>query len=1060
MENCYFVTKTLLSVDQNTKNSIFHLIRVSFTLGITLHADIAGAIGESCAWPQQSISPHRARPGKLYVAPRLVISRGLWLIPPGRPPKMAETFTLLSHRTLPAHHHLHRSSCCPSMDLVALTTSLASNPSAGDTDNQPSNNDTIVCFRLSGATPQVWSVQVNKFFAENCACVDLMGQNVEIDLGSQFDEITALHWSPDGQSLAAGLSSRSPSRPPTFILLSVHSGQLLAFPTVLTSSYHKDDKAALTSSDDKLGFISWLPLNPTASETSAPDESELTKSPGPIGQSLCDRLPANLTIASMRNIETVRNHMGPVYTSSPSKVATKWSDHYPMVPFPPSLITNRHQSKSSPNVSSLLIISSHSHELHLFANGTVYLGTTKLPLNVRLASVHLMPQSEQDSAALPAAHRGSVCLHFTWFDTYGLLQYGTLELTPSLRPLAFSVHKSPAHRDFYITQPQLSILGIQSKELSQQIQLSHLIQGLLKDSFFAYFTMVKDWHVARMSARKWYESFDELSKAQNVVLPISLQMLQLLFVGFANEGLRDFLGTKNAEKIFAKWETTVSASLTRIRLAIIELLVPVVERLYILVTELRTHGYPDFGFVKLIEDDDFETLLLTESLLKHVLRTVHQINQIAKEEGELFGQFCKWLRAEFEYIAAMENSPSPPVRPPPKYDLMLVSKFIKRGETNPLDAFIFSRFSPKPEDSRFLEDEKKQLAQSHYDELFDVNGFQKRQDIKNKLKVLLSFAASDLPKDPPIGSQPSPSLVVPADSNFVTPDTSHFHVDPNAELKTPTLGDHFKRQSEAVVTPSNVPFFKPPLATASGSDSRYNLNSRVNQTEPEDNESFGVHQPLGIYFSLTYASMYLTKIFTKMFSRIGAAQPVQSLHLPTDPQHIALKSANSEYCSRFVGEFYYCVFMTASDQGLEQIIVNRIKLIQSHKVSSISQKSQVKIDARKDDQVVKILDLDFFDDIELVILGQIGNGFDKKYAMMTLKVVELTESGNPAHYDHLPISRLHYLQSDYAPERISFNGLKGRRTGCVTSGRGRMLHVFDMEDAGLDDSESEVPMAD
>ncbi|POV94515.1 hypothetical protein PSTT_16817 [Puccinia striiformis] len=101
------------------------------------------------------------------------------------------------------------------MDLTVLTS-----PSAGIhsvSDQSGPTHDTITCFRLSGLTPQVWLV-----------CVSSAASLPTTVLAS-------ICWTPC-QTLVAGLSSRSTTGPPMFILLSVHSGQLLAFPTVVTSS--------------------------------------------------------------------------------------------------------------------------------------------------------------------------------------------------------------------------------------------------------------------------------------------------------------------------------------------------------------------------------------------------------------------------------------------------------------------------------------------------------------------------------------------------------------------------------------------------------------------------------------------------------------------------------------------------------------------------------------------------------------------------------------------------------------------------------------------------------
>jgi hypothetical protein len=47
----------------------------------------------------------------------------------------------------------------------------------------------------------------------------------------------------------------------------------------------------------------------------------------------------------------------------------------------------------------------------------------------------------------------------------------------------------------------------------------------------------------------------------------------------------------------------------------------------------------------MIQDEDFETLLVVENLIKHLIRAVHMLEQMVKEEEDLFRNFCKWLRS-------------------------------------------------------------------------------------------------------------------------------------------------------------------------------------------------------------------------------------------------------------------------------------------------------------------------------------------------------------------------------------------------------------------------------
>lgn len=969
-----------------------------------------------------------------------------------------DAFTSLSHRTLSSQHHLSHLACCPSMDLAVLTS--PSTLIEGAVSNQSaSSHDTVSCYRLSGSTPQVWSVSVSKFLSDNCACVDLLGHHVEIDQGSRYDEITNLHWSPDGHSLVVGLNSKSSAHPPAFILLSVHSGQLMAFPTVLNAAnlnlqtvpLHSEQPSNQTTT--KIDFLTWLSLRPSANSVKEPAQS--TTDARSIGQSMCDRLPANLTVTQLTKIETIRNYMGPVYTSNPSTGTSKLHDHYPMSRFPPGLISNQQQPKERPSVSSLLIASSHRNALHLFLEGTIYLGTAVLPSQVRLIGVQLLEEDAHSSIPLDDAHRGGAQLRLVWLDVSYSIGFGTLDLLPSLQPSHPSSIKSPLLPKEFQVEQKLSILGINSKELNQQAQLSNEIQSLLKDSFFAYFGIVKDWHIARITAKKWYENLAQLSKTHKVAQPISFQMLQLLFLGQATDGLRDFLGTKSGDRIFTKWESTVSGSLTRIRLAIIELFVPAVERLYILTTELRLHTYPQFSSVKMIEDDDFETLLVVEYLIKHLVRAVHMLDQMVKEEEDVFGNFCKWLRSEFDYVAALENAPTPPSRPLIKYDLMAVSKFIQRGEANPLDNVVFSQFPSKTDDLKYLQAAKARLSKASYEYHFDVNGPENRMELKKKLAAILSFSEQDmsLATDEKNDQKHEPfNGDSPIVGTYVTPDSSHFQQPhPNAEFLTPSFAEHLIRQKDAAITPSNVPIFKP---LSPGYNPPFNSSPHQSSQSGTNNPSSpSPQQPWGIYNSLTYSSMMIAEVFAKMFSKTAMAKPVQE-NVIKSSNHTLLKPVDRNLCSRFVEDFHYSAFLSTGGEGERFLVVNRIKLPSKAQTGSGSDQTQVTIklnlprrhvENNDSETRVQVLDVDFFDDLEIVLLAQIDLGFSAQHLMITMMYRELFDSPG-RHLAELPVYRSHRLGSDYLPDHIALNGASGRRTGCVLSGQGRMLHVFDMED--------------
>lgn len=730
-----------------------------------------------------------------------------------------------------------------------------------------------------------------------------------------------------------------------------------------------------------------------------------------------------------------------------------------MIRLPPSLIPSPHQPKQRANVSSLLIVSSHVNKLHFFTNGTIYLGTTSLPPQVRLTNVRLLNKDAPDSVPLDAHHRGGVRLELVWLDASSNIGFGTLDLLPSIQPLHPSPSKSSTSLNVFKIKPSLSVIGINSRELDEQVQLSTEIQSILKDCFFTYFGIVKDWHIARLAGRKWFEAFEEVSKAHQVLAPMNFQMLQLLFTGQASEGLRDFLGTKNGDRVFTKWETSVNGNLTRIRLAIIKLLVPAVERLYILSTEMRLHTYPQFSPLKLVEDDDFEVLLLVENLITHLVKAVHMLDQLVQEEEDLFGHFCKWLRSEFDHITALENSQSTPSRPAIKHDLMAVSQFIKRGDFNPLDNVIFSQFPLKIEDLKSMHEKKDQLAKKFYEDYFDTQGSEKRAELKKKLIHLLSSSEEDANRleKGGVNKQKDAPFVERSSSvgTYVTPDASHFQQPrPNAEFQTPSFADHLKRQKDFSFTPSNFSTTKPlfPPTSEPDTQSSSSSSSQLSQLHAKTPATFLSNPPWGIYTSLSYSSMFIAEVFGKMFSKIATSKTVEPISLRSST--LPIKPSGPHLCSRFVEDFHYSAFVSSTKEAGEILVVDRVKLY-LQEINPELEQHQITIDSilptgylenvQDHRRSVQVLDLEFFDHFELVLLAQVDSGFSAQYVLITFKFGEIFDS-RENHLSQLPIHRFHQLGSDFKPEQISLNGAKGRRTGCVMSGEGRMIHVFDMED--------------
>jgi len=328
-------------------------------------------------------------------------------------------------------------------------------------------------------------------------------------------------------------------------------------------------------------------------------------------------------------------------------------------------------------------------------------------------------------------------------------------------------------------------------------------------------------------------------------------------------------------------------------------------------------------------------------------------------------------------------------------------------------------------------------------------------ELKKKLAAILSFSDQDmsLATDEKNDQKHEPfNGDSPIVGTYVTPDSSHFQQPhPNVESLTPSFGEHLIRQKDAVITPSNVPIFKP---LSPGYNPLFNSSPhQSSQSETNNPSNPSPQQPWGIYNSLTYSSMMIAEVFAKMFSKAAMAKPVQGNVIKSSNQTL-LKPVDRNLCSRFVEDFHYSAFLSTGGEGERCLVIDRIKLPSKAQIGSGSNQTQVTIklnlpgrhvENNDSERRVQVLDVEFFDDLEIVLLAQIDLGFSAQHMMITVMYRELFDSPE-RHLAELPVYRSHRLGSDYLPDHIALNGASGRRTGCVLSGQGRMLHVFDMED--------------
>lgn len=215
---------------------------------------------------------------------------------------------------------------------------------------------------------------------------------------------------------------------------------------------------------------------------------------------------------------------------------------------------------------SLLVAGDEGGRVHLFLNGSVLLGSIEVGQPVRGSQV--LPST-------PGAPSQALAV---------LLESGT---ALSLRTVDLAL------------PPALVVLAAQSSMLRSALQ--HAMDALQHARV--------GWDESRRIGKGWLGRLSETSRAQASTFlpspayldkvralreppdtapqpPVS-QLLLLLMTGRASAPLHDFLASKMNERVLSKWETTTASALEDLRKAAFASVVPAVERVVVLVDELR-----------------------------------------------------------------------------------------------------------------------------------------------------------------------------------------------------------------------------------------------------------------------------------------------------------------------------------------------------------------------------------------------------------------------------------------------------------------------------------------
>ncbi|ORY85393.1 anaphase-promoting complex, cyclosome, subunit 4-domain-containing protein [Leucosporidium creatinivorum] len=455
---------------------------------------------------------------------------------------MAEvTLPLLSSRLLPTASQLQPSSCCPTRDLAALSSS-ASSSTASSADHK------LSLYRTTGSAHLVWEWSPPPPPPPPAAPAGaaaggggplaarralMAGKGKATSAG----EIQQIAWSPDGNHLAVALRSPSPtptlpstpSHSLTLHLLSLHSGTSPLPPLLIPPS------ATPSPTPPQITHLSWQPLHhptdplltsrttsiiaslPPLAPLSPPSSASATGAANAAGGG--GGATGGLThgqggVFGAKNAMLQREREKEMGRAIDLKVA---SPGFPtLLPSDAPGSTVKEEEKEQ----SLLLVGTNTGDLHLYLGGSIHLGS--IPLASQIESITIPASSSQLSILL------STPLPSPSLTARTL----SLPLPPSLHLLAQSATSLRFHLNY-------------ACEALQEAR------GL--------------WEESRRIGKAWLSRLGELSKSHGVTHPPPTQLLHLLLTGRPTRSLHDFLASKMNERGLSKWENATAVALEKLK---------------------------------------------------------------------------------------------------------------------------------------------------------------------------------------------------------------------------------------------------------------------------------------------------------------------------------------------------------------------------------------------------------------------------------------------------------------------------------------------------------------
>ncbi|KAL7415568.1 anaphase-promoting complex, cyclosome, subunit 4-domain-containing protein [Mrakia frigida] len=576
------------------------------------------------------------------------------------------------------------------------------------------------------------------------------------------------------------------------------------------------------------------------------------------------------------------------------------------------------------------------------------------------------------------------------------------------------------------------------EETMQFARGSSAVEELLRGAVVGLGRLEDEWFGkggASQAGKDWIKVFKDVGARFGVHADPSADFTKLLITGArrgeGTDTISQFLGGRLTERSLLKWEATVTTALTTIRQACYQTLLPAFERIILLLNEMRGWSLwrSKYGSLALQSAELQRAINLT----RYAAFRVRELEREAAEEGRRFTEFAKWLRYEVS-VATTEDSSSEPSHPP-THDVLLVADYLQTS-----------------------------FIQSRIDTFF---------------------------QSPPISPPPPPILIpaatptLPTASLFATI-ASTIRPLANQPSLSSSGGRHVSTEPEGASGKNKTKMLSPVLARRG----LPRLSVDGMEVDGEDGTGGGEKRDHGILEVAGELVGLLRKVFGSALGS-GAGLGEGEGSRTTVPGGELVR----EWSSKIEGGASTNQYVALITNGLDQLSMPCFWLMSTSSTDLLSVKMayfQLQLELSEDQppSTVQVLDMNFFNDDEIVLVLSVGEEEESKILLCSIAYTSLEcfsvplPPNSPSPVTHvvqtldnlahtmppsplLPLSRCRHLSSldrmprptpgsNVPPVTLALNGRPGRMTGSLMVWGGREVEVFDLEeDEGNEEEEEE-----